>query len=74
MSAHQIGQVAVAAFERFEVVERIAVAEEGREQHAAIDAGFVERAQDVVGAFAAGAVQVGVDDHLLLGCPSVVLS
>src|SRR5205085_4626782 len=56
-------EVLVRAAQRARVVEREALAQEGREQDADIDAGIVERAQDIAAALDATAVQMGIDDH-----------
>jgi len=59
----EAGEVLVRALQRRRIVEREAFAQERGEQHADVDARFVERAQHVVPAFGATAVQMGVDDH-----------
>ena len=63
VTAHEFGEVGVGASQRRGVVDRIAVAQERREQDAEIDFGIVERAQHIGGALLPGGVQMGVDQH-----------
>ena len=72
--AHEIGRVRIGSRQRVSVVHRIAVRKERREQHAHVDTRFVERVQHVTRAFAAGAVQMRVDDHVVYRSASTDLT